>query len=404
VAPTPTSAIVFGSSSQHLRSSRNAAITPEPELEQENLSPSDTSSPCHTRTYLIVDPLANSFLSNIPDEDPCDLYAINSPSNYCDPFPPLDLQLTPPASPSDRTLTAALYLSPSQKPPTKLEREACYARLDRDLGPPRGIQQLVGSYKFYTAERTRLYYERIIPPNYLDGGADSHKLAFGSIDLFGCGSRDPTAPPLQRMLSGRSMQDLAEGPATGAVQAPNPKTPPASPSPTLRNGPGYIIERGTSVIDQDHRVIEGENDRQDFVGPLGVTEGIRSHAQDTRSANADSELSRLKPRQRRQRQQHQQPSDNLPARFFPTSAHLLLPPMRSGQLPGQYPDEGSPALFLPERETEAVRLDVTHKGTLQQGDLRAPGIARAGAPERGRTKVSSRIEIARTRTTSAGGM
>jgi hypothetical protein len=62
---------------------------------------------------------------------------------------------------SPSALSSVLCLSPHQTPPSREERYECYARLNHDLGPPCGIQQLVGSYQMYMKEQTQLYYERL---------------------------------------------------------------------------------------------------------------------------------------------------------------------------------------------------------------------------------------------------
>jgi hypothetical protein len=59
------------------------------------------------------------------------------------------------------SLPSVLCLSPPQTPPSREERYESYARLNHDLGPAFGIQQLVGSYQMYMKEQTRLYYERL---------------------------------------------------------------------------------------------------------------------------------------------------------------------------------------------------------------------------------------------------
>ena len=46
---------------------------------------------------------------------------------------------------------------------TKEERMEFYSFLDGVLGPARGVEESVGSYKAYMAEQSRLYFERLLP-------------------------------------------------------------------------------------------------------------------------------------------------------------------------------------------------------------------------------------------------
>lgn len=46
------------------------------------------------------------------------------------------------------------------------ERIAFYDFVDNILGPPSGVQELVGTYKSYMAEQSRLFFERILPSSH----------------------------------------------------------------------------------------------------------------------------------------------------------------------------------------------------------------------------------------------
>jgi hypothetical protein len=149
--------------------------TPAPKLPPSSPSPLETHhSLAAAHTIRLVNPLGDQF--SVDYYDPMD--ASNSASRseiggiVLSPHLNSELSSSPVFRKSPRSPISVIWLSPDQRPPSKEERKACYSRLDDDLGPPRGIQQLVGSYQAYMKEQSRLYYERLFLESGYDDGTD----------------------------------------------------------------------------------------------------------------------------------------------------------------------------------------------------------------------------------------
>src|ERR1700722_12164286 len=143
-----------------------------------------SSSPCSvtscsssSRAFLLVNPLENLFNMNDREGNSVDgslpTYTFKAEvDDYMLP-PCLGSDLSPSQISRSSSPSSTLWLSPHQRPPSKEERNACYARLNSDLGPPRGIQQQVRSYQTFMMEQSRVYYERILPDAGLEDASAS---------------------------------------------------------------------------------------------------------------------------------------------------------------------------------------------------------------------------------------